>query len=235
MMFTPSAGKQYSIRLSEPLSDSVFLLPEIYNEGISLRLDREDKEYLEFVITQYPGFEKKTVYLRGQVRGMVCCIAMGVLVNELKIKIPLKEFPFQGIAEFTLFDDDLTSIAERLVYVNPEKKLYIKTELNKTRLEIKSRAKLKIAVTDENGQLISANLGISIYDKLYHDKIDPVNILSHCYLSSQIRSKIYGPASYFDTTNTIRKDALYLLLLTQGWRRYLWSESFLKKIREPKL
>ena len=114
--------------------------------------------------------QKRTVYLRGHIRGIVCCIARGELINELKIKIPLKEFPFQGIAEFTLFDDNLTPLAERLVYVNPDKKLFITTELNKTRYETKGKATLKITVKDENGQPVAANLGVSIYDKLYQNQ-----------------------------------------------------------------
>lgn len=226
---TPVAGKKYYIRLLDPATDSIYLLPEVYSEGMSLQLISRDKEFLEFKVSQSPAIEKKIVYLRGHIRGIVCCIARGELLNELNIKIPLKEFPFQGIAEFTLFNDSLTPIAERLVYVNPEKKLFITTELNKVRYETKEKATLKITVKDENGQPVVANLGVSIYDKLYQNQADPVNILTHCYLTSQLRGKIYNPGYYFDSKNTDRVDALDLLLQTQGWRRYVWDESALKE------
>ncbi len=62
------------------------------------------------------------VYLVGQIRGTVCCVAKGLLKDRLKMKIPLSEFPYQGIAEFTLFNA-AQPVAERLVYVHPEKKL----------------------------------------------------------------------------------------------------------------
>ena len=235
VMFTPMPGKKYHISLSEPAIDSVFLLPEVSNLGISLQLLKREKEYLEFVVRQGPSGEKKTVYIRGQVRGIVCCIARGELINDLKIKIPLKEFPFQGIAEFTLFDDNLTPLAERLVYVNPGKKLFIEADLNKERFETKEKATLKIKVKDENGQPVAANLGLSIYDNLYKDNSDPVNILTHCYLSSQLRGRIYDPGYYFDTLNTNRDEALDLLLLTQGWRRYIWNEEELKKQAQSRI
>lgn len=68
MMFTPKPGRKYNIRLSEPAIDSVFMLPEASDVGISLRLLKKDNEYLEFVVRQGQNREKKTVYLRGHVR-----------------------------------------------------------------------------------------------------------------------------------------------------------------------
>lgn len=228
LYFTPLAGKRYHIRLSEPAIDSTFLLPGVYPEGVALRLDGQDKEYLRFIVSQSPGRKKAAVYLRGQLRGVVCCMATGVLNKELKIKIPLKEFPGQGIAGFTLFDENQVPLAERLVYVNPDKNLYLEAKLSKDKYETRQKVTLKIKVTDQNGQPVVANLGVSVYDKLYQNQRDPKTILTHCYLSSQLKGKIYDPAWYFDSRNKGRVEALDLLLLTQGWRRYVWDEENLK-------
>ena len=233
--FTPLAGKRYHIRLSEPTTDSTFLLPEVYPQGLTLQLAGRDKEYLEFIVSQSPGQEKRTIYLRGQLRGVVCCMATGVLNKELKIKIPLKEFPGQGIAEFTLFKEDQLPVAERLVYVNPDKNLYIEAKLSKDKYETRQKVVLKIKVTDQNGQPVVANLGVSVYDKLYQNQRDPKTILTHCYLSSQLIGKIYDPAWYFDSRNKGREEALDLLLLTQGWSRYVWGEENLKAYEKANL
>lgn len=223
-VFTPIAGKKYNIRLSVPATDSTYLLPEVLGEGISLRLAGRDKEFLEFRVTQSPGLGKRTVYLRGQIRGIVCCIAMGELSEELTVKIPLEEFPFQGIAEFTLFTENLGPAAERLVYVNPEKRLFVTTELDKTRYGTREKATLKITVKDENGRPVpAANLGVSVYDKFHQNPGDPLNIFTYCYLYSQLRGNIYDPAYYFDEKNVDREEDMDLLMLTQGWRRYFWS------------
>ena len=226
--FTPLSGKRYHIRLSEPATDSTFFLPETYAEGISMCLTGREKESLEFTIQQSPGLKENSVFLRAQIRGMVYCMATGTLNNELKIKIPLEKFPCQGIAEFTLFDESLTPVAERLVYVDPDKKLYIETKLNKQKYETREKAKLKITVKDQDGQPIAANLGISVYDKLYQNTLDPENILTHYYLSTQLKGKIYDPAWYFDDKNN-QEAALDVLLLTQGWSRYVWSEPALSE------
>jgi hypothetical protein len=58
---------------------------------------------------------------------------------------------------------------------------------------------------------------------------DPQNIFTHFYLSSQLKGRIYDPAYYFDKDNKNRDNDLDLLLLTQGWRRYVWNEQELEE------
>jgi len=234
LSFTPLEGKQYRIRLSKFAADTIFSLPQVMSNGLTLQLVKRDKEFLEFRVSQSKSLPQRTIYLRAQVRAVVCCMATGVLNTELTIKIPLKEFPYQGIAEFTLFDDKLLPVAERLAYVNPEKKLTVEAHLDKDRYETREKVVLKIKVTDENGQPVVANFGANVYDKLYRNADDPENILTHCYLSSQLRGKIYDPAFYFDAKNKDREGALDLLLLTQGWRRYVWSEEALQANNDKK-
>ncbi|WP_278704720.1 hypothetical protein [Parabacteroides goldsteinii] len=218
--FTPDTEKKYRIELED---GACYSLPEIYPQGMTLSLSKQDKKNLEFFISQTEGSPAQDVCLVGQVRGMICCVAKGVLKDRLKIKMPLSEFFYQGIAEFTLFNGDMQPVAERLVYVHPEKKLQINIEPDKKTYVLREKATLKIKVTDGNGVPVKTNLGLSVFDKAYINSADPVNILTHCYLSSQIRGKIHNPLYYFDEKNSDRKEALDLLLLTQGWRRYVWN------------
>ena len=218
--FTPDAEKKYRIELEDGVCYS---LPEICPQGMTLSLSKQDKKNLEFFISQTEGSPAQEVCLVGQIRGMICCVAKGVLKDRLKIKMPLSEFLYQGIAEFTLFNGDMQPVAERLVYVHPEKKLQINIEPDKKTYTLREKATLKIKVTDGNGVPVKTNLGLSVFDKAYINPADPVNILTHCYLSSQIRGKIHNPLYYFDEKNKDRMQAMDLLLLTQGWRRYVWN------------
>lgn len=218
--FTPSADKTYRVELT---NGSRYSLPAIYPEGISLRLIRQNGKEVEFLVSQTPGIAAGEIYLLGQMRGMICCVAKGVLKDKLKIKIPVSEFLYQGIAEFTLFDATMQPVAERLVYIHPKKKLSVRIEPEKKRYGLREKATLKIKVTDDTGSPVRAHLGVSVFDEAYLNPADPVNILTHCYLSSQIGGVIHNPAYYFDEENKDRKEALDLLLLTQGWRRYIWG------------
>jgi hypothetical protein len=225
-IFTPESGKKYFVRMTEPAIDSVFVLPEIYPSGIALQLVKRDKESLYFNIIQSPGIDPGDIFLRVQCRGIVYALTSARLNNKLRIKVPLAGLP-QGIAEVTLFKNSLP-VAERLVYVNKDQKLNIKTEISKSIYPTRGKANLKISVTDENGLPVIANLGISIFDKLYENSSESNNILSHYYLNTELKGRIYDPSYYFSSTGKDREDALDLLLLTQGWRKYTWSEDNLR-------
>lgn len=226
--FTPDVNKKYHIELTEPVVDKKYNIPVIKTSGKVLSLLGNNKETLIFKISQTDDLKEEKVYLRLQMRGVVYSIATGILKKELYLKIPLTEIP-QGIAELTLFDGKGFPLAERLVYVNQDQKLTIKTELNKRAFSTREKVNLKIKVTDQNGQPIVAHLGLSVYDGIYQNKLDSKNIQSHYLLSTQLKGSIYNPAYYFNEQNKERKLALNLLMLTQGWRNYVWNESNLKE------
>ena len=227
--FTPDKYKKYHIELFESKKNKRYLLPEIKNVGINLRLIKTTEEFLMFEITKNAKYSKENVYFRLQIRGVVYSTATAKLKNSFKIKVPLKGLP-QGIAEVTLYNNDLIPVCERLVYVNLNRKLTIKTsiyDLYTTREKIT----LKIKVTDQNEKPVVAHLGLSVYDKIYQNNKDPKNILTHFYLSTQLRGKVYNPAYYFNENNEKRLKYMDLLLLTQGWRSYIWNETNLNEIK----
>ena len=226
-VFTPDAGKKYHIRLTEPGIDSVFTLPEIYPSGIVMQLVKRDKESLSFKVIQSSNLDPGDIFLRVQCRGVVYAMTSARLRSELRLKVPLTGLP-QGIAEVTLFNNNLDPVAERLVYINKDRKLNIKAEISKSIYPTRGKANLKISVTDENGVPVVANLGLSVFDKLYQNSSESDNILSHYYLNTELRGRIYNPSFYFSSINKDREDALDLLMLTQGWRKYAWSEMNLK-------
>lgn len=222
VMFTPVRDRVYEVKLNNGKS---YTLPKVQIQGISLRLLRQNKENVDFIISQSYGLPQQMVYLIGHMRGKVYCMAKGVLKDNLKMRIPLSNFLYQGIAEFTLLNEAMEPIAERLVYVHPEKKLYITAEPEKKHFKTREKATIKIKVTDDKGNPIKAHLGVSVYDQAYDYTENKHSLPVYCYLSSQIRGNIYNPTYYFDEENSDRIEALDLLLLTQGWRRYVWHTS----------
>ncbi|MDR2968117.1 MAG: hypothetical protein LBV32_00765, partial [Tannerellaceae bacterium] len=66
-------------------------------------------------------------------------------------------------------------------------------------------------------------LAVSVHDRVYANPADPVNMLIYCYLSSQIRRKIYNPAYYFNEENKNRMESLNLLLKVQDTEDYVWD------------
>ena len=53
---------------------------------------------------------------------------------------------------------------------------------------------------------------------------DTGNMLTEMLLSSQIRGFVPHPQWFFQQDNGERRQALDLLMMVQGWRRYVWKE-----------
>ena len=218
----PRKGASYKAVLSDGRE---FPFAEVVSSGLSVHLRKQTDEYLEFLLSQPKGAAAQAIKLEGKMRGGLCCTATGTLSEKLKIRIPLKEFPMQGIAEFTLYNTDGQPMAERLVYIHPERKLHIELNTDSAHYFTRGKGKLNVKVTDEAGNPVQAHLGLSLFDRTYQNELNPENMLSYCHLSTEIKGNIHNPAYYFDSNNKDRQAALDLLLLTQGWRRYVWEKA----------
>jgi hypothetical protein len=230
---TPVPGAKYHIHLDAPKMDTLYSLPVIKDKGLAIHLLRREKDTLVFNILQGHASVAQTIFLRLQIRGRVQVIASGVLRDSLQIRLPTINSP-QGIAEVTLFDQEMRPLAERLVYLNSDRSLNITTTLSKTTYKTREKVSLQIKTSDRGGTPVQANIGVNVYDKLYNNPEDAKDILSHYYLSIQLKGKIYDPGYYFNNANKDRNEALDVLLLTQGWRSYLWNEDELKEIKNRK-
>ena len=218
----PRKTSSYKVVLSD---GQEFSFPEVADSGLSIYLRKQTDEYLEFHLCQPKEAAPQKIRLTGRMRGKLYCMAEGTLRDILRIKIPVKEFPLQGIAEFTLYNENGQPMAERLVYVHPERKLHIELNTDSARYFTRGKGKLNVKVTDEAGNPVQAHLGLSIFDGAYQNELNPENMLSYCLLSTEIKGNIHNPAYYFDGNNKDRLSALDLLLLTQGWRRYVWEKA----------
>ena len=218
----PRKTSSYKVVLSD---GQEFSFAEVADSGLSIYLRKQTDEYLEFHLSQPKEATPQKIRLTGRMRGKLYCMAEGTLRDILRIKIPVKEFPLQGIAEFTLYNENGQPMAERLVYVHPERKLHIELNTDSVRYFTRGKGKLNVKVTDEAGNPVQAHLGLSIFDGAYQNELNPENMLSYCLLSTEIKGNIHNPAYYFDGNNKDRLAALDLLLLTQGWRRYVWEKA----------
>jgi hypothetical protein len=226
--FSPTANKQYMIKLDTPYRDSSYLLKNIRSEvPVMSFLGKAPRGYA-FRLLQSEKSPATILYLRVQQRGKVINIAKIRLRDSMNLVLPATELA-QGIAEVTLLGASMNPLAERLIYANPQRRLRITVDSLKAAIGTREKQKLMIRVSDEQGKPIVAHLGISVYDTLYNNKADAKHILTHYFLDNELAGQINNPAWYFDEQNTGREKAMDLLLLTQGWRRYIWTEENLKK------
>ena len=230
-LFTPKTDKSYTVQLSNPKLDSVFQLPKILPEGIKLQVHHHTKRNIHFSIFKSKKVSLEKVYIRAQSHGIVNWMAIATLTKErVTFKLPLENFP-QGIVEVTLFNERFEPIAERLVYANLDQKLNVSlTKMSKNSYVQKDKVTLKFKVTDEHKKPAIGNFSLSVHDHLYAHKDNDYAIMPHYYLFSELKGHVYDASYYFDEKNKNRAKHLDLLLLTQGWRNYVWNADNLQKV-----
>ena len=216
---TPQQGKEYTVRLSD---GRTYDFPQIERNGLSLRVIRNNSDGISLLISA-PDDASHAFSVSAKLHGITCCNASGAVSGQQVVRLPMEHFLFQGIAEITLSDGANRPVAERLVFVRPEQRLSLTAAPNHERYNCRDDGTVHLQVKDADGKPVRAELAVSILDKAYLYQPGHENILSHCYLAEQIRGSIFNPTYYFDEQNADRHAALDLLLLTQGWRRYVWS------------
>jgi len=226
-LLQPQSGSSYYVRLDTPFANTSYPLPQTRKQGMSFRLLSNNADSISFRIYNQ-GSEKQLFYFRLQTRGLTQLMAAASIKDSLDLKLPLQEVT-AGVAEATLFDHRPLPVAERLLYIKPDKRLSVTAKLSQKSYGTKTKIQLQIHTADEQGKPVIAQLGAAGYDRIYHRPMDPKDIQTHYLLSTQLKGNIYNPGYYFDTTKTNREQALDLLLLTQGWRSYSWNEEELKR------
>ncbi len=217
---TPKSGKEYKVVLDD---GRTIPFPTIERGGMSLRVSKNNAKGLSLLVSSSED-APQTFSITAKQNGIVCSTARGTVKGQQVVKIPTAYFVFQGIVEITLFDAAERPVAERLVYVNPKKQLTITATTSQKQYDRRDMGKVRLQVTDASGNPIKAELAVSIFDKAYLYLPGHENILSHCFLSEQIRGNIFNPTYYFDNQNDDRLAALDLLMMTQGWRNYVWDK-----------
>jgi hypothetical protein len=150
------------------------------------------------------------------------CFTGKFLINSENkdIRIPKKNFP-GGMVSITLYDSLIRPQCQRLFYVNKKDNIHITLSTDKQVYQPREKVSVNIKVTDNDGLPVKTQLSLTATD---NDMVpeDFSNIVSYLMLESEIKGKIEHPKNYFDPNNPLRFRQLDLLLLTQGWRDFLW-------------
>jgi hypothetical protein len=163
----------------------------------------------------------------------VVCKAKGISYLEttqtltetsLSFELPKDKIP-DGISQITLYDSNSRPESERLVYIEKEHDLDVQLLTDKASYQPNEKAVINVSSKSKAGVAKSASFSLSVTDMngILEDKDYGTTISSYFLMESDIKGKVYHPSYYFDLTNVKRLDHLDNLLLTQGWRDFLWK------------
>ncbi len=230
----PVAGQTYTacVRTGDgPLTS--YPLPAVSAEGASLQVDNLSSRDKVRIFVQH-NFASQTgaMTLIAQSRGMVLQTAQVPLARKSSsVQIPRTQF-VEGITQLTLFDAENRPVCERLIFVDRNEQIRIGITPNKTTYKKRERVDLTITTTDAAGKPVPANLSLAALDNQLTPDIDSAGqtIVSSLLLTSDLAGTIEQPGYYFDTTHIDRANKLDVLMMTQGWRRFVWADVLSGKV-----
>jgi hypothetical protein len=211
-------------------------LPNASETGYSIKVSDINKDYFRVTIkTNQETLDKfplKDMLIVGSSHNSLCITAkVKVKAINNPIILPKMEFP-EGIALITLIDSTGKTYCERMNYVYSKQNYSISIIPDHKVYAPRQKVTLQIAVKDTSNNPVSANLSVSVVDGNqiagFEKKSD---VSSYLLLESELKGYVEQPFYYFDTTNNGRYQALDNLLLTQGWRNFVWNNLSDKAIK----
>jgi hypothetical protein len=198
-------------------------LPALLEHGICMDLETVDRETVRVRVHATPDFENTPVYLFVQTRQVEKNIQTGKLNNGEAVFTLNKKDLGDGISTITIFDGQQRPVCERLVFKRQEKNLTITTVTDQPVYGKRSQVDIDLLTRSDN-KAVQGNLSVSVFMVDELQKIPEQDIVTYLYLSSDLKGNIESPGYYFESTDKSTDEALDVLLLTQGWRRFIWND-----------
>jgi hypothetical protein len=227
--FVPGGGQRYHARVTLPDGSTAdYPLPAPKPSGYTLRVVDGGENFL--VEARYRGAAGAPapgpVQLLTQVRGVVAYPGPRTLTGDVPAawRMPKKNYP-AGIVHFTLFDAQGNPQAERLAFVQSDAAgLRVTITSDQPSYGPHAPVQLTVRVADAAGQPVAASLSVGVNDAAL-SALDPnaETIASNLLLTSDLAGYIENPGYYFRNPTPATAQALDDLLLTQGWRRFVWK------------
>jgi len=208
------------------LADSSFKqrLPTPADHGFVMHVTGQESDQLTVRVLATPEYNNTPVYLLVNTRQQLKIVQKNGIVNgEAGFQLNKKDLG-DGISAITLFDQSRQPVCERLVFKSPEAKMQIAVRIDRPVYETRTPVQVYLNAQNAENQPLDGNYSVSV---LMIDSFQPVpaqNIISWLYLSSDLRGKIESPEYYFEYNDKTSSEALDNLMLTQGWRRFKWTD-----------
>ena len=224
-LFTPQLNHSYHaiVQYKDANKDEV-PLPAVNTNGYILSVDNNNADSLIINITS-KQITSNNVTIVGQTNNRIQFIKLLSFINgNTRISLSKKKLP-TAILQLTLFDTMLRPVAERLVFINHQDTLNVQIAFDKTVYTKRAKTIMKLKVQDDKGNPVNGSFSLAVTDAgVVNQKQNQPNIFADLFLTSDIKGYVENPNHYFDTINKTTIKELDDLLLTQGWRRFVWQD-----------
>jgi TonB-dependent SusC/RagA subfamily outer membrane receptor len=227
-MLHPLADKTYSALVKFPDgSKRKIPLPESEVNQVGLAIiESGDQISLKINSNKLPSNDRPAneFIIIGQVRGKVyIASSINLLDQDSIMLIDPQQFP-SGVAQFTLFNNRLMPLSERLFFINHHD--FINFEITGERYADSALLIVAPATNQLGGNYFTGSLAATIIESK-NELIPQENILTDLLLTSDLPGNIQHPFYYLNEVESHAREYVDLLMLTHGWKRFIWEDVIL--------
>lgn len=227
LVFNVQADKTFTAKIKfKDGSQRDIKLPLAQKSGYAVSINNLDTSKVVLKIMASPdlvnGEELKVVAQQG---GNILYVSKAKMDKQVLIANILKKNLSPGIIQFTLFSGNNLPIAERLIFIKNNQDL-IDIALNTDGVSEVRKGKTAFTFNASNqSKPIVGSFSVSVTNatKVVPDEDNESNILATLLLTSDLVGYIEKPNHYFLNDDLKTQRELDNLMLTQGWRRFLWK------------
>jgi hypothetical protein len=129
-----------------------------------------------------------------------------------------------GVSRITLTNKDGIPISERLIFNQLEIPKNLSISSDKPIYGTREKVDLAVEYLASDNQ-VPARLSLAVIaTELAPHHPHQENILTYLLLSSEVKGTIHAPGYYFESNDQHHREALTLLMMTQGWRTFEWND-----------
>ncbi|TAN10827.1 MAG: hypothetical protein EPN37_18420 [Chitinophagaceae bacterium] len=233
---TPLPGQTYQALMTNSSGKTkTFELQAAKSSGVVMHIipDRNNRLFFQVKRSSNIGTEFNNLYLAAQIGGhLVYYAPIDFSQGYSGGMIPVDKDP-AGIMQITLFTPEGIPLAERLAFVK-NKDALLPLTLQKDSVSLQPRG--KNVFTLDIPDTLTGNFSVAVTDAgQVQQTPERDNIISHLLLTSDIKGYVYDPAWYFRNNNEATNHGLDLVMLTNGWRRFVWQKILNDQFPEVKL
>lgn len=206
--------------------DYTVKLPDPAREGCAMTVTQEeDVLHLDFHTSPALGQQPEALGLQVMHNGVTLdyrSVDFGTQAHQT-IDLPTGQLP-TGIHQLTLFDGRGRIYADRLVFVNHHDYDRPRITVTGVEEEYSPFAPISIRLQLDTASTAASRVSLSVRDRITDENTyDNGNILTEMLLCSELKGFVETPGYYFEDDTPERRQALDLLMMVQGWRRYSWK------------
>jgi hypothetical protein len=231
----PESGKTYRARITFADGSTGMLdLPQATDRAMMLAAEGDSVIHIfatDAYLRAHPNEPFNLLICSGggssSIRGLLSGADIGIALDKRRMH--------SGIARITLFSSGGEPVSERLLFIKGPDSLSLAVKSDRSIYQRRQKVELSIDARDKAGGAGQANFSVSVTneDLLRVDENNQKTILSDLSLSSELNGYIEQPNYYFAQPGEIVNDNLDLLMLTQGYRHFIWKQVLRDSLPPP--